>query len=102
MCRIGAQHLTNFWPVILSELVRLLRIVLKLADSGQLRIFESTMDDPPPDGSEALQLVLAACKFLDLLLVIQSEDFQMLALPVSLRSLTDMFQPSVDVCQRYD
>ncbi len=35
------------------------------------------MDDAPPDGSESLQLVLAACKFLDLLLVIQSEDFQM-------------------------
>jgi hypothetical protein len=35
------------------------------------------MDDPPTDGSEHLQLVLAACKFLDLLLVIQSEDFQM-------------------------
>ncbi len=35
------------------------------------------MDDPPPDDSEQLQLVLAACKFLDLLLVIQTEDFQM-------------------------
>jgi hypothetical protein len=31
----------------------------------------------PADGSESLQLALAACKFLDLLLVIQSEDFQM-------------------------
>ncbi|KAK8861427.1 hypothetical protein IAR55_002246 [Kwoniella newhampshirensis] len=61
MCRISPQHLTNFWPVILAEL---------------LRIFEITMDDPPEDGSEQLQLVLAACKFLDLLLVIQSEDFQ--------------------------
>nr|XP_018264586.1 uncharacterized protein I303_02758 [Kwoniella dejecticola CBS 10117]OBR86744.1 hypothetical protein I303_02758 [Kwoniella dejecticola CBS 10117] len=61
MCRISPQHLTNFWPVILSEL---------------LRIFEVTMDDPPADGSEDLQLVLAACKFLDILLVIQSEDFQ--------------------------
>ncbi len=35
------------------------------------------MDEPPPDGSEDLALVLASCKFLDLLLVIQSEDFQM-------------------------
>ncbi|WVF67091.1 hypothetical protein IAT40_001836 [Kwoniella sp. CBS 6097] len=61
MCRISPQHLTNFWPVILAEL---------------LRIFESTMDDPPDDGSESLQLILAACKFLDLLLVLQSEDFQ--------------------------
>ncbi|KAL7419677.1 hypothetical protein Q5752_005591 [Cryptotrichosporon argae] len=61
MCRISPQHLTNFWPVILAEL---------------LRVFETTMDNPPADGSEDLQLVLAACKFLDLLLVIQSEDFQ--------------------------
>ncbi|OCF39597.1 hypothetical protein I317_06612 [Kwoniella heveanensis CBS 569] len=61
MCRISPQHLINFWPVILAEL---------------LRIFESTMDDPPNDGSESLQLILAACKFLDLLLVLQSEDFQ--------------------------
>lgn len=62
MCRISPQYLANFWPVILAEL---------------LRVFETTMDDPPRDGSEDLALVLAACKFLDLLLVIQSEDFQM-------------------------
>jgi hypothetical protein len=62
MCRISPQHLTNFWPVILTEL---------------LKVFEGTMDDPPADHSEDLALVLAACKFLDLLLIIQSEDFQM-------------------------
>jgi hypothetical protein len=62
MCRIGAQHMTNFWPVILAEL---------------LKVFEAAMDDPPRDDSDALHLLLAACKFLDLLLVIQSEDFQM-------------------------
>jgi hypothetical protein len=62
MCRISPQHLTNFWPVILTEL---------------LKVFEGTMDDPPADNSEDLALVLAACKFLDLLLIIQSEDFQM-------------------------
>ena len=47
------------------------------ADINKLRVFEATMDERPPDHSESLQLVLAACKFLDLLLVIQSEDFQM-------------------------
>ncbi|KIR58136.1 hypothetical protein I314_06101 [Cryptococcus bacillisporus CA1873] len=61
MCRISPQHLTNFWPVILAEL---------------LRIFEQTLEELPEDGSEELLLILAACKFLDLLLVIQSEDFQ--------------------------
>lgn len=62
LCRISAQHITNFWPVILSELVK---------------VFEGAMDEPPPDGSEELLLVLAACKFLELLLLMQSEDFQM-------------------------
>nr|ODN87338.1 hypothetical protein L203_03611 [Cryptococcus depauperatus CBS 7841] len=61
MCRISPQHLVNLWPVILSEL---------------FWIFEQTIDDPPVDGSEKLHLLLAACKFLDLLLVLQSEDFQ--------------------------
>lgn len=31
----------------------------------------------PPDGSEDLQLVLSASKCLDLLLVLQTEEFQM-------------------------
>jgi len=35
------------------------------------------MTEPPADGSDDLQLVLSACKFLDLLLVLQTEDFQM-------------------------
>lgn len=61
MCRISAQHLTNFWPVILAELIK---------------VFEGAMDDPP-EGGEELGLILSACKFLDLLLVIQSDDFQM-------------------------
>ncbi|ODO06352.1 hypothetical protein L198_01584 [Cryptococcus wingfieldii CBS 7118] len=58
MCRISPQHLANFWPVILAEL---------------LRIFEQTLDEPPENNSEDLQLVLAACKFLDLLLVIHHQ-----------------------------
>lgn len=61
MCRISPQHLAQIWPVILTEL---------------LRVFESVMDELPEDGSDEVTLVLAACKFLDLLLVIQSEDFQ--------------------------
>jgi len=34
----------------------------------------------PADGSEDLQLVLAVCKCLDTLLVLQTEEFQMYAL----------------------
>lgn len=53
------------------------------------------MDEPPPDGSEQLQLVLAACKFLDLLLVIQSEDFQVYVVP----SYAWRFCPDADCCR---
>ncbi|GAA5963888.1 hypothetical protein JCM21900_003967 [Sporobolomyces salmonicolor] len=60
-CRVGNQHLAGLWPVILTEL---------------LRLFESLVDRPVPDGSDLLQLVLSACKFLDLTLVLQTEDFQ--------------------------
>lgn len=44
---------------------------------AQLRLFESLVDHTVPDKSELLQLVLSACKFLDLTLVLQTEDFQM-------------------------
>lgn len=62
LCRIGNQHLSAFWPIILTEL---------------LRLFEGLMHDPSAQSTEYLQLVLSACKFLDLLLVLQTEEFQM-------------------------
>ncbi|KAH8923425.1 hypothetical protein BT69DRAFT_1350163 [Atractiella rhizophila] len=60
LCRISNQHLSTFWPVILTEL---------------LRLFESLLDSIQctPD---QLSLVLSACKFLDLVLVLQTEEFQ--------------------------
>ncbi|CED83410.1 Dopey and related predicted leucine zipper transcription factors [Phaffia rhodozyma] len=61
ICRIAARDLTNLWPIILTEL---------------LRVFEQLMEELPPNNSELLLEILGACKFLDLLLVIQSEDFQ--------------------------
>ncbi|KAI5481667.1 cellular morphogenesis-related protein [Pseudohyphozyma bogoriensis] len=60
-CRIGNHHLAGLWPVILTEL---------------LRLFESLVDQVVPDGSDLLQLILSACKFLDLTLVLQTEEFQ--------------------------
>ncbi|GEM07562.1 cellular morphogenesis-related protein [Rhodotorula toruloides] len=60
-CRIDNQHLSGLWPVILTEL---------------LRLFESLADQRVSDGSDSLQLVLSACKFLDLTLVLQTADFQ--------------------------
>jgi hypothetical protein len=47
---------------------------------SQLRLFESLVDRKVPDGSDLLQLILSACKFLDLTLVLQTEDFQMCVL----------------------
>jgi len=62
MCRLSQHNLDSFWPVILSEMYRLL---------------EQTMIEVPSDGSEALSLILSVCKFIDLLLVLQTEEFQM-------------------------
>jgi hypothetical protein len=62
LCRIGNQHLSSFWPIILTEL---------------LRLYEQLMSEPSASSGEYLQLVLSACKFLDLLLVLQTEEFQM-------------------------
>jgi len=42
----------------------------------QYRIFEDVINALPADGSEDLQLVLAASKCLDLLFVLQTEEFQ--------------------------
>ncbi|KAJ7070662.1 Dopey, N-terminal-domain-containing protein [Mycena amicta] len=61
LCRLSAHNLTSFWPVLLTELYR---------------IFEQLMTTLPPDGSEDLQLILSASKCLDLLLTLQSEEFQ--------------------------
>ncbi|KAJ7116821.1 Dopey, N-terminal-domain-containing protein [Mycena crocata] len=61
LCRLSPHNLTSFWPVLLTELYRL---------------FEQLMTTLPSDGSEDLQLILSASKCLDLLLTLQSEEFQ--------------------------
>ncbi|PLW27497.1 hypothetical protein PCASD_17664 [Puccinia coronata f. sp. avenae] len=60
LCRIANQHLGSFWPVILTELTR---------------FFEGIIESIP-DSPNVLALALSASKFLDLLLVLQTEDFQ--------------------------
>ena len=87
LCRIANQHLAGLWPVILTELVRALSFlsIRTVADEfRQLRLFESLVDHAVPDGSDLLQHVLAACKFLDLTLVLQTDDFQMYVFPTLL------------------
>ncbi|GBE77521.1 hypothetical protein SCP_0103960 [Sparassis crispa] len=61
LCRLSPHNLSSFWPVILTELYRL---------------FDQALASLPSDGSEELGLILAACKLLDLLLVLQTEEFQ--------------------------
>jgi len=50
---------------------------LSLATLSKFRVLEHVFTDVPADGSEDLALVLSACKFLDLLLVLQTQEFQM-------------------------
>jgi hypothetical protein len=42
----------------------------------QLRLFETLLEERLSTAPEYLQLILSACKFLDLLLVLQTEEFQ--------------------------
>ncbi|KAF8167553.1 Dopey, N-terminal-domain-containing protein [Crassisporium funariophilum] len=79
LCRLSPHNLTSFWPVVLTEMVTLshLHTFIKIeAIFEQCRVFEQTITTLPSDGSEDLQLLLAACKALDLLLVLQTEEFQ--------------------------
>ncbi|KAJ2716111.1 hypothetical protein H4R19_000830 [Coemansia spiralis] len=60
LCRIANQHMSNFWPMLLTELMRL---CLQQLDRSDRR------------GEEQANLFLAACKFLDLLFILGTEDF---------------------------
>ncbi|KAF8753997.1 Dopey, N-terminal [Rhizoctonia solani] len=61
LCRLSPHNLSSFWPVILTELIR---------------IFDLALVDPPTDNSDELLLLLAACKCVDLMLVLQTPEFQ--------------------------
>ncbi|QRW09045.1 hypothetical protein RhiLY_08044 [Ceratobasidium sp. AG-Ba] len=61
LCRLSPHNMSSFWPVILTELIRL---------------FTSALVEPLPDASDELQLLLAACKCVDLMLVLQTPEFQ--------------------------
>ncbi|KAF8559912.1 hypothetical protein OG21DRAFT_1528688 [Imleria badia] len=61
LCRLSPHNLTSFWPVVLTELYR---------------IFEQIIVAVPADESEDLPLILSASKCLDLLLTLQTPEFQ--------------------------
>ncbi len=79
LCRLSPHNLSSFWPVILTELVSAVyrEIGLQFIHILQYRAFEQVTGSLPSDGSEELGLILAASKLLDLLLVLQTEEFQM-------------------------
>ncbi|CAG8507748.1 1615_t:CDS:10 [Paraglomus brasilianum] len=60
LLRLSKKPLSTFWPIILTELVRLFGSFLQ------------KIDDRP----ETANIFLAACKFLDLLFVLRNDDFQ--------------------------
>ncbi|RUS22466.1 hypothetical protein BC937DRAFT_88992 [Endogone sp. FLAS-F59071] len=62
LVRISNKHLSNFWPVLLTELIRL---------------FGMFMQDETADRPEEANIFLAACKFLDLLCTLETDAFQM-------------------------
>ncbi|KAK3825766.1 MAG: Dopey, N-terminal-domain-containing protein [Benniella sp.] len=59
LCRISSQHLNNFWPVLLTELIQL------------FNLFLTDENDRP----EQVNLFLSACKFLDLLFVLEDGQY---------------------------
>ncbi|KAJ2806319.1 hypothetical protein H4R20_001732, partial [Coemansia guatemalensis] len=61
LCRISNHHMSNFWPMLLTELMRLCLLQLNRRDARE-------------DPLQA-NLFLAACKFLDLLFILGTEDF---------------------------
>ena len=81
LCRLSPHNLTSFWPVIFTELVSspLPFMEAFIHRIQQYRIFEQTIVSVPADESEDLPLILSASKCLDLLLTLQTPEFQMYA-----------------------
>lgn len=71
LMRFHSRHLTTLWPIIIAELVRLFELYSG-ADTGE----EAPHTALPTQGSEGLQLLLQACKFVDVLLCTRVPEFQ--------------------------
>ncbi|KAF9398703.1 hypothetical protein BGX21_007403 [Mortierella sp. AD011] len=69
LCRISSQHLNNFWPVLLTELIQL------------FNLFLNDENDRP----EQVGLFLSACKFLDLLFVLEDGHHQWIFISDAIR-----------------
>jgi len=62
LMRFSQKHLMNFWPLLITELMRL---------------FNSFVYNDFQDRPEEAQIALAGCKFLDLLCTLELDAFQM-------------------------
>ncbi|ORY00279.1 hypothetical protein K493DRAFT_392010 [Basidiobolus meristosporus CBS 931.73] len=60
LVRIAPRHLANFWPVLLTELIRLFEMFRQKGVENSLQC----------------DLMLAACKFLDLVFTLGTDEFQ--------------------------
>ncbi|KAJ2840771.1 hypothetical protein FBU31_000134 [Coemansia sp. 'formosensis'] len=60
LCRVSNHHMSNFWPMLLTELMRL---------------FHQQLNREGREEPEQANLFLAACKFLDLLFILGTDDF---------------------------
>lgn len=62
LCRFDTQHLVTLWPIVITEMMRL---------------FDTAIEEIATVNADTAQLLLSACKFLDLLVTLQADDFQM-------------------------
>lgn len=61
LCRFDSQHLTGFWPIILTEV---------------LRILGDAKAQLPKENSGKLHLLFSVAKLADFLITLQTDDFQ--------------------------
>ncbi|KAI8987465.1 Dopey, N-terminal-domain-containing protein [Mycotypha africana] len=67
LMRFSQKHLMNFWPVLITDLMRLFNSFIESATAT-----EGGFQDKP----EEAQALLAGCKFLDLLCALELDAFQ--------------------------
>lgn len=84
VCCSVDSHLSIWSTFGPSSCLNWCAVILKLSNthilnpiSPQIKTFEQTMDNIPEQKTETLHLLLSACKLLDLMMVMQTEDFQM-------------------------
>ncbi|KAG0174439.1 hypothetical protein DFQ29_007496 [Apophysomyces sp. BC1021] len=81
LIRFSQNHLLNFWPVLITELMRLFNAFL----------YNNVNDRP-----EEAQIALAGCKFLDLLCTLEMDAFQIYQWIFIRDTVETLVKPQVD------